>query len=237
MKLPEIKGFVDLSLVDWDGKVSAVIFLPHCNFRCPFCYNSTLVLEPEKMTTIPYEEIGRYLTTNKSWLDGVAITGGEPTVQQELPTLCRRIKKLDLKVKLDTNGTNSPMVKTLIAEELVDYIALDVKAPLSNKKYSQSVGIDAEKLLPEVETTIDLLLENPVDYEFRTTLVPTIHEKSDIQRICGRIQGCKKYALQNFRSGVETLDPKYSNLKSFSPSEMKAFLKLARKTVFNTFLR
>jgi pyruvate formate lyase activating enzyme len=189
------------------------------------------------MTTIPYEEIERYLTTNRSWLDGVAITGGEPTIQRELPTLCRRIKKLDLKVKLDTNGTNSSMVKKLIAEELVDYIALDVKAPLSNETYSRSAGIDAEKLLPEVETTIDLLLEDPVDYEFRTTLVPTIHEKNDIQRICGRIEGCKKYALQNFKSGVETLDPKCRNLKSFSPREMKAFLKLARKTVLNTVLR
>ncbi len=237
MKLPEIKGFVDLSLVDWDGKVSAVMFLSHCNFRCPFCYNGTLVCEPEKMTTIPYGEIERYLTANRGWLDGVAITGGEPTIQRELPTLCRRIKKLDLTVKLDTNGTNSPMVKTLIAEELVDYIALDVKAPLSNEEYSRSVGVDAEKLLPEVETTIDLLLESPVDYEFRTTLVPTIHEKSDIQRICRRIEGCKKYALQNFKGGVETLDPKFSKLKSFSPNEMKEFLKLARKTVFNTFLR
>lgn len=237
MKLPEIKGFVDLSLVDWDGKVSAVIFLPYCNFRCPFCYNTTLVLEPEKMTTIPYGEIERYLTTNKSWLDGVAITGGEPTLQSELPTLCRHIKELDLKVKLDTNGTNPSLVKRLITEALVDYIALDVKAPLNREKYSQSVGIDAERLLPEVGTTIDILLEDRVDYEFRTTLVPTIHETADVYQICSRIEGCKKYTLQNFKEGVETLDPRCKNIRSFSPGEMEDFLNLARKAVSNTSLR
>jgi pyruvate formate lyase activating enzyme len=237
MKLPEIKGFVDLSLVDWDGKVSAVLFLPHCNFRCPFCYNTTLVLEPDRMATIPYEEVEQYLTRNKKWLDGVAITGGEPTLQPALPTLCQWIKRLDLQVKLDTNGTNSPMVQKLIADALVDYIALDVKAPLNNEKYSQSVGINAEKLLSKVGTTIDILLANPVDYEFRTTLVPTIHKQDDIRQICRRIEGCRKYILQNFKGGVETLDPKCRNITPFSPHELAEFLRLARETVPNTALR
>lgn len=237
MKLPEIKGFIDLSLVDWDGKVSVVVFLPYCNFRCPFCYNITLVLKPEEMQTIPYEEIEQYLTKNKDWLDGVAITGGEPTIHNELPTLCKQIKELGLGVKLDTNGTNSVMVQKLIAQKLVDYIAMDVKAPLTPEKYSHAIGVDAEKLLTEVEKTMEVLLDSSVDYEFRTTLVPTSHDKNDIKQICSRIKGCKKYVLQSFKGDVETLDPNFKNVKSFSLREMEEFLKLARDIVPNTFLR
>ena len=237
MKLPEIKGFIDLSLVDWDGKVSAVIFLPHCNFRCPFCYNLGFVLKPEEMQTIPYEEVKQYLTKNKGWLDGVTITGGEPTIHNELPTLCKQIKELGLSVKLDTNGTNSAMVQKLIAQGLVDYIAMDFKAPLTQEKYSHAIGVNAEKLLVEVEKTIEVLLSSSVDYEFRTTLVPTIHSKNDIKQICSRIKGCKKYVLQCFKGEVETLDPTFKNVKSFPQEEMKEFLKLAREIVPNTLLR
>ncbi len=237
MKLPEIKGFVDLSLVDWDGKVSAVIFLPHCNFRCPFCYNTTLVLKPEEMATIPHDEIKQYLTKSKGWLDGVAITGGEPTIHSELPSLCRRIKELGLGVKLDTNGTNSAMLQRLIAQELVDYVALDVKAPLTEEGYSKAVGVNVEKLLREVETSIEVLLNSSMEYEFRTTLVPTIHSKDNLEQICSRIKGCKKYFLQNFKDEVETLNPKFKNIKPFTPREVEEFLKSAKRMVPNTFLR
>ncbi|UCE96428.1 MAG: anaerobic ribonucleoside-triphosphate reductase activating protein [Candidatus Bathyarchaeota archaeon] len=237
MKLPEIKGFMDFSLVDWDGKASAVIFLPFCNFQCPFCYNTTLVLRPETMQRIPYNEIARYLSKNRSWLDGVAITGGEPTIHKELPNLCKRIKKLDLSVKLDTNGSNSAMMKKLIAQEFVDYVALDVKAPLTLERYSAVIGINAENLLPEIEETIRMLLQGSVDYEFRTTLVPTLHRKEDIEEICHKIIGCKKYFLQNFKGDVETLDPKYMNFKPFSSTCIQEFLKDARRLVPTAFLR
>jgi pyruvate formate lyase activating enzyme len=237
MNLPEIKGFIDLSLVDWDGKVSAVIFLPQCNFRCPFCYNLDFVLKPEEMQTIPYEEVKQYLKKNKGWLDGVTITGGEPTIHSELPALCEQIKELGLRVKLDTNGTNSAMVQKLIKQGLVDYIAMDFKAPLTPEKYSHTIGVNAEKLLAEVEKTIGVLLSNSVDYEFRTTLVPTVHSKNDIKQICSRITSCKKYVLQCFKGEVETLDPTFKNVKSFSQEEMEVFLKLAKEIVPNTLLR
>ncbi|MDH5449208.1 MAG: anaerobic ribonucleoside-triphosphate reductase activating protein [Candidatus Bathyarchaeota archaeon] len=237
MKLPEIKGFIDLSLVDWDGKVSAAIFLPHCNFRCPFCYNLSFVLKPEGMQTIPYQEIEQYLTKNMDWLDGVTMTGGEPTIHNELPTLCKQIKELGLDVKLDTNGTNSSMVQKLIEQGLVDYVAMDFKAPLTQEKYSHAIGVNAEKLLAEVEKTVEVLLSSSVDYEFRTTLVPTIHGKNDIKQICSKIRDCKKYVLQCFKGEVETLDPKFRNIESFSQEEMEEFLKLAREIVPNTLLR
>ncbi len=237
MKLPKIKGFVDLSLVDWDGRISAVVFLPHCNFRCPFCYNTTLVLKPEEMATIPQDEIEQYLTKSKGWLDGVAITGGEPTIHSELPSLCRRIKESGLGVKLDTNGTNPAMLQKLIEEGIADYVALDVKAPLTMEGYSRAVGVNVEKLLREVETSIEVLLSSSVDYEFRTTLVPTIHSKDNLEQICSRIKGCRKYVLQNFKDYVETLNPKFKNIKPFTTREMEEFLKLAKSIVSNTFLR
>jgi pyruvate formate lyase activating enzyme len=237
MKLPEIKGFIDLSLVDWDGKVSAVAFLSQCNFRCPFCYNSTFILAPEKMPLIPFEEIEQYLAKNRDWLDGVTITGGEPTIHECLPILCKRIKEMGLGVKLDTNGTNSEMILELVAQKLVDYVALDVKAPLTLKKYSTVTSVDAGKLLSEVKRTVEILLKSTIDYEFRTTLVPTIHSKDDVKQICSKIKGCKKYVLQNFKDDVKTLDPEFTSIKPFSPVEMEEFLKIAKKIVPNTFLR
>lgn len=237
MKLPEIKGFVDVSLSDWDGKISAVIFLPHCNFRCPFCYNTALVLKPQDMQTIPYEQVEQYLTRKKDWIDGVAITGGEPTIHPELPSLCRRIKESGLRVKVDTNGTNASMVQELTEQKIVDCIALDIKASLNVGSYSKTVGVNAEILLAGVEATADILLQGSVDYEFRTTLVPTLHRKSDIEQICDRIKGCRKYVLQNFKGDVETLNPNFKGVKPFSQGEMEDFLRLAKKTVPNTFLR
>ncbi len=237
MKLPEIKGFIDLSLVDWDGKIASVAFLPYCNFRCPFCYNVTLVLKPEDMSTVSFEETEHYLAKNKSWLDGVAITGGEPTLHKHLLNLCQKIKGLGLGVKLDTNGTHSVMVQKLIAQKLVDYIALDIKAPLTVESYSKAVGIDATSLLPEIKTTVETLLRDSVNYEFRTTLVPAIHKKCDVKLICGEIEGCKKYVLQNFKGDTETLDPRFKGTKSFSPGAMLEFQKIAKKAIPNTYLR
>ncbi len=237
MKLPEIRGFVDLSLVDWDGKVSAVIFLPYCNFRCPFCYNTDLVLNPEKMPVIPFEEIVGYLARSKDWLDGVAITGGEPTTHEELPFLCKRIKELGLGVKLDTNGTHSTMIQRLIDQKLVDYVALDIKAPLTAEKYPEAIGTKLGEMLDEVQNTMQILLNGVIDYEFRTTLVPAIHSKNGVEQICDKIKGCRKYVLQNFRSDVETLDPNFKGIKAFSQKEMEELLSSAKRIVPNTFLR
>ena len=237
MNLPEIKGFVDLSLIDWDGKVSAVIFLPHCNFRCPFCHNSTLVLNPEEIQTIPYEEVMKYLAKRKGWLEGVVITGGEPTLHRGLPRLCKLIKGLGLSVKLDTNGTNPSAVQELVDCKLVDYVAMDLKAPLTHEKYSRAAGVDVEDLLIDVGKTMKLLLTGSVDYEFRTTLVPDLHESSDVLQICREIRGCRKYVLQTFKGDVETLDPKFKDAASFSPDDTEKLLELARGIVPNTFSR
>lgn len=237
MKLPEIKGFIDVSLVDWDGKVSGVIFLPGCNFRCPFCHNSAIVLKPDQLPTIPFERIKQYLVKKKDWLDGAVITGGEPTIHGELSNLCEQIKDLNLMVKLDTNGSNPRIVEDLTVRGLVDYIAMDVKAPLNVEKYSMVTGIPMGDLLGEVDKTVEFLLSGQVDYEFRTTLVPTIHSEEDLKEIQRRLQGCRKYVLQNFKGNVETLSPVFKDVRSFSQLEMESFLKLTQEGLPNVIIR
>jgi pyruvate formate lyase activating enzyme len=235
----EIKGVINLSLVDWNGNVSSVFFLPSCNFRCPFCHNSNLVLHPEKEETIPFERVENYLKKQRGWIDGVCITGGEPTLHSDLPDLCSKLKEMGFLVKIDTNGTNPMMVKGLIEKGLIDYIAMDIKAPLTVEKYSKAIGINAEKLLGKVKETVGILLGSKIDYEFRTTVVPTLHEEEDIEEICRGIKGCKKYVLQKFDAslGKTTLDPDFSKLKPFTDGEMKTFLTAAQKFLPNVKLR
>jgi len=233
----EIKGFVDLSLVDWDGKVCSVIFLPSCNLRCPFCYNTALVLHPEKLPTIPLEEVEDYLKKKHGWIDGVVITGGEPTIHDDLPSLCQKINESGLLVKVDTNGTRPAMIKELVKERLVNYIAMDIKAPLAEEKYSRASGVNAKTVLENVKETINALLELNIEYEFRTTMIPTIHEKEDIEQICQKIRGCRKYVIQNYKGDVETIDPSLKNLKPFSEEKMREFLITTQKIIPNTILR
>ena len=231
----DVKGFVDISFVDWDGKISTVLFLPTCNFRCPFCHNVNLVLYSEKMDTIPFGYIEDQLKQEKGWADGVCITGGEPTLQGDLPELCSRIKKMGFMVKLDTNGTNPTLLKELMDMKLVDYVAMDIKSPLTIEKYSKATGVNAEKLLENVKESIRLLMESGIDYEFRTTVVPSIHSLEDIKQISRSLKGCRKYVLQKFdvSIGKTVLDPEFMT-KSLSEEEMQKFLAAAQEVIPNT---
>ena len=181
------------------------------------------------MPTIPFEQIEDRLKKSTGWVDGVVISGGEPTIQSDLPNLCQKIKKLGFLAKVDTNGTNPAMMKELINRKLVDYIAVDIKAPLTKEKHSRVCGVNTENLLEKIEKTIDLLLKDGVEYEFRTTAVSGLHDKRDIEEICQRIRGCRKYVIQNYKGDVGTIDPKFKNSKPFSEKEMKAFLTTAKK--------
>ncbi|MCJ7614751.1 anaerobic ribonucleoside-triphosphate reductase activating protein [Candidatus Bathyarchaeota archaeon] len=228
----DVKGLIDISFVDWDGKISSVLFLPTCNFRCPFCHNVNLVLCPEKLDTIPFEYIEDQLKKQKGWTDGVCITGGEPTLHSSLPELCSRIKKMGLMVKLDTNGTNPTMLKELMDMKLVDYVAMDIKAPLTIEKYSKATGVNTEKLLENVKESIRLLMESGIDYEFRTTVVPSIHSLEDIKQVCRSLKGCRKYVLQKFdvSIGKTTIDPDFMS-KSLSEEEMQKILAAAQEII------
>jgi len=232
----QIKGFIDLSLVDWDGHVTSVIFLPYCNFRCPYCHNSELVLEAHSLPNTPLNEVLDYLENWRGFLDGVVITGGEPTLHKDLPKLCETIKEIGLSLKVDTNGSNPEMIKHLIDQNLVDYIALDIKAPLSQQKYTQATGVDASGILTKIRQTLRLLIETQFPHEIRTTVVPTLHTPKDIAEIAKQIRGCQKYVIQNFKP-QSTLNPAYMKLKPFTNTQLQEFLNAAKKVIENVKIR
>ena len=180
----EIGGFQKQSFIDYPKKISSIIFTIGCNFRCPYCHNSNL-LYAEKIKNISELKILSYLQNNKKYIDGVVITGGEPTLHGDLPEFIAKVKSFGYSVKLDTNGTNPEMLRKLIKEGLLDFIAMDIKAPLEFQKYNKATGgMLTEKLFENVKKSIHIIINSGVDYEFRTTLVPTILAKKDVVKIC-----------------------------------------------------
>ena len=190
-----ICGFNKLTMVDYDGKMSATIFLGACNFRCPFCHNSSLVLDPNDNDKVSFSEIYDYLKRRKGILEAVCITGGEPTLYPDLKEMIVKIKELGYLVKLDTNGTNPGIVKELYKEGLIDYVAMDIKNSFT--KYPITTGkksIDNEP----IKESIEFLINSGIDYEFRTTLVKELHTIDDMKEIALMIKGAKRYYLQKF---------------------------------------
>lgn len=188
-------GLEKLSLVDYDNKVSCILFKQGCNFRCPFCHNSSLVTHLKENTEIPFEEILTYLRKRKGVLDAVVISGGEPTLDLKLKDEIRKIKEIGYLIKLDTNGTHPEVIMDLLENHLLDYIAMDIKN--SFEKYPPTIGVDnyeKEKILQ----SIDLIISSKIDYEFRTTLIEEFHSLEDMNKIGEIIKGAKKFYLQKF---------------------------------------
>ncbi|MCD6248273.1 MAG: anaerobic ribonucleoside-triphosphate reductase activating protein [Hadesarchaea archaeon] len=194
----EFKGLLPLSLIEYPNKIVAVVHTGGCNFRCPFCYNRDLVLNPDSIPSVSEEEVIGLLKSRKRWLDGLAVTGGEPTIHPDLPRFLRRVKELSFLVELETNGSNPEMLEELIEEELVDYIAMDVKAPLTWERYKEIAGIKDKTIFEKVLKSIELLKRGKVDYEFRTTFVPDLLSEEDILAIAKELKGAKRYVLQQF---------------------------------------
>ena len=203
-----IGGFQKLSLIEYPGKISCVVFTIGCNLRCPYCYVPQLVL-PEKMKglrEIPESEIFSFLEKNKGLNDAVVITGGEPTLQPDLRDFIRGIKEMDYLVAIETNGTNFEVLKLLIEEGLVDYVEMDIKNRLDFERYNLTVGnVLTEEMFENIKKSIELLLEDIVPYEFRTTLVREFHGIDDVVEIAKAIKGARAYYLQNLKMGVETI--------------------------------
>lgn len=189
-----ISGFQKMTLLDFPGKVACTIFTGGCNFRCPFCHNALLVTEDFK-ADFTEDEILSFLEKRKGLLDGVCITGGEPLLQPDIADFIRKIKEMGYAVKLDTNGSFPGKLKALVADELIDYVAMDIKNSI--EKYAVTAGSD-ESIVPEIEESINFLLSGAVDYEFRTTVVKEFHAVSDIAAASQRIKGAKRYFLQYF---------------------------------------
>jgi len=216
-----IAGLQKTTLIDYPGKIACVVFLAGCNFRCPWRYSSELVLLEKiiKQPRIKEEEFFSFLKDRKGLLEGVVICGGEPTINKDLPQFIEKIKKLGYSVKLDTNGSNPEMLKDLVKSDLIDYVAMDIK--LSAKRKAQNEKMAYEDIMGEgatigkIEESAEFLKNGKVDFEFRTTVVNTVHRKEDFLEIAKWIGGENvKYYLQNFRP-EKTIDPEFEKIKPF----------------------
>ena len=227
-----IGGFQKLSLVDYLGKLCAIIWTIGCNFRCKFCYDPELVL-PEKMREIkevPRDYIFSYLKKRRNFLDAVEITGGEPTLHEDLPGYIEEIKEIGYLVKLDTSGTNPLMLRYLMNSGLIDYVAMDIKTRLVFERYNEIVGdVLTREMFENVKSSIKILLNSKIDYEFRTTLVKDFHSKEDIIEVCKSVGGAKAYYLQNLRIVDEFVGG--GGLAPFDEEEIEEIVSEGRKLV------
>ncbi|MCX6765077.1 MAG: anaerobic ribonucleoside-triphosphate reductase activating protein [Candidatus Nealsonbacteria bacterium] len=215
-----IGGLQKLTLIDYPGKLAATVFLAGCNFRCPWCYSSELVL-PAKIKSQPkvsQNEFFEFLNGKKGLLEGVVICGGEPTLNKDLMEFIGKIKEMGFTVKLDTNGSNPEILKELLEKKMIDYVAMDIKAP--KEKYKELTGKKID--LASINKSVDLLLSLPInarsqksaDYEFRTTLVPNLLNKEDIISISRWISGAERYYIQNFRP-EKNIEKEYEGIKPY----------------------
>ena len=220
----QIKGLQKASLIDYEPYTACVVFLAGCNFRCGFCQNPDLIIEVDKTQSISEEEFFDFLRKRKKWLEGVCITGGEPCINEDLPDFIKKIKKESYKVKLDTNGANPLMIKKLIDDKLIDYVAMDIKGSLDKYDQIARVNVDKEK----IKESVKLLIEGKVDYEFRMTVVPGLHEKEDFENIGAWLKGAKKFFIQQFRNKT-CLDKSFEKVKAFSKEKLNRFKEILEK--------
>jgi pyruvate formate lyase activating enzyme len=231
---PQIKGFVQNSLLDWPGKISSIIFLPGCNFRCPFCHAAHLVVRPNELESIPFESIERFLKERRGWIDGVIISGGEPTISADLPELVDALRNLGFPVKLDTNGSNPEVLQNLVKTGAIRAVSMDVKAPL-DERYARLAGVPVD--LGAIRRSIDFLLSGAVsDYEFRTTVAQGLLDDDDILNIVRTLQGAKAYVLQNFQP-VDCIDRKMIDHKTLDPEGLKELAARAAAYVEHCWVR
>lgn len=226
-----IHGLNKLTLLDYPGLTACTVFTGGCNFRCPFCHNRSLVLTPESQPVISEEEFFAFLDKRKGLLEGVCITGGEPTLQPDLSDFIKKIKAAGYKVKLDTNGTRPDVIKNLVESGLVDYVAMDIKNSL--KKYGLSAGIENYDTA-NVEKSIEYLKGGLVDYEFRTTVVGGLNDRKSFEDLAETLSGAEKYFLQAFMDSGDLIDGTSTGV---ALEKMREFLPLLRKTIRKVEIR
>lgn len=226
-----IYGLQKLSLLDYPGKTACTVFTGGCNFRCPYCHNASLVVGLNEVEPIDYDDFFAFLNKRKNILDGVCITGGEPLLQPDIEDFIREIKLLGYSVKLDTNGSFPDKLKHLIDEKLIDYVAMDIKN--SPEKYSVTAGV-SEPVFSKINKSVELLLSNAVDYEFRTTVVKELHSNEDFVSVGEWINGAKRYFIQSFIDSGDILGGTFS---AYSKSELEDIRDLMHSYVKETHIR
>ena len=219
---------IEDSMLDWPGKIAMILFTGGCNLRCPYCHNPDFVENYESMPDILEQDIFEILKKKKNWIDGAVISGGEPTLQDDLPLFLGNIKKLGYAAKIETNGTNPEMLEQIISKKIIDSISMDVKWPIEQYgKYSE-----------DVKKSIELIKNSNIGYEFSTTVVPGIIGKEEMTKICELIKGAKNYTLQQFQSkNINLLDKTLINTVSYKKEELEGFLNIAKKYVDNAEIR
>ena len=223
-------GVEKLSLVDYDHHMSAVLFFPGCNFRCPFCHNSSLVINPNNNKPIPFNEILDFLKKRVGLLDAVVITGGEPTLMKDLEEKIEAIKELGYKVKLDSNGSHPEVIKKLVEKNLLDYIAMDIKSSFDTYMDITDVFVNLDK----IRESIDFIMSSGVDYEFRTTLIKEYHTEEDIRKMAKELHGAKRMRLQLFVDSESCIK---RGLHEVETEEAKKFAEILKEHIEDVALR
>ena len=213
-----ILGFQKLTLLDYPGKVACTIFIGGCNFRCPFCHNADLVINPNKQPEIAEEKIFATLKKRQGILEGVCVTGGEPTLFPELKDFLKRVKELGYAIKLDTNGYKPEVLIDVVEAGLVDHVAMDIKNTLT--KYTETVGLD-EMDFTRIQKSIDFLKQGSVSYEFRTTVVKGLHTMDDMEAIGKLISGAKQYFLQSYQESNHVISPIFNSYNKEELEQMR----------------
>lgn len=224
-------GMQKMTLLDYPGYVACTLFTGGCNFRCPFCHNALLVLDLDENYTIPEEEVLAFLKKRQGLLDGVCVTGGEPLINKDIGDFLSKVKELGFKIKLDTNGTNPALLKELVSQKLVDYVAVDIKN--SPEKYAETVGLKSFDM-STINETVNFLMTGCVDYEFRTTVTKQFHTEKSMEEAARFIRGAKRYFLQNFVDSGNLIG---SGITGQSKEEMEKLLSVVKKYVPDSYLR
>lgn len=225
-----IHGLQKLTLVDYPGKCACILFSGACNFRCPFCHNGSLVLNSEDEPVVENEEIFSFLEKRQNMLEGVVMTGGEPTINKDLIPFLGKIKELGYAVKLDTNGYLPSMLKDAVKSGVVDYVAMDIKTSLDEYSLLSGVNTDTDR----IKESIDYLLSSPVDYEFRTTVVKELHKSENFEKIGKLIKGARRYYLQSFVESEDTIKKGFTTPLLES---MESYVELLNSYIENVSIR
>jgi pyruvate formate lyase activating enzyme len=236
MNIPPIKGFVENTLIDWEGKIASIIFLAGCNFRCHYCHARHLVLAPNTLETIPFEAVRGHLASNNGWIDGVVITGGEPCIEANVENLIDRLRELNLIIKLDTNGSRPEVLKGLVKRRKVDAVSMDIKAPLEKGKYEEVAGAGVD--LESVTESLSFLSSLPpaLEVEFRTTVCPAFLNEKDVVEIARSIRGAERFVLQEFKP-LNCLNERMLEVEPYTLPEMEQILQSVRKHVPGAYIR
>ncbi|MBP5624677.1 MAG: anaerobic ribonucleoside-triphosphate reductase activating protein [Lachnospiraceae bacterium] len=226
----QIHGFNKTTLLDFPGHLASTVFTGGCNMRCPYCQNADLVLNPMSQPLISEEVVFDHIKKRKGIIEGVCITGGEPTLQKDLEDFIKRLKDLGVLVKLDTNGYRPEITRKLMENGLIDYVAMDIKSSLDEYHIVSGVNLDTSL----IKESVELLKNGPIDYEFRTTVVKELHSKETFEKIGELLSGAKQYFLQGYIDSERVIERRFS---SYTKEELEGFVTILKKTIKNVSIR